>query len=105
MLDNWTAARVQRSERTASCAPASLDLRPSGKAGPTSVSTAVTGGSPELAAPVLLYLVFGYTFHEVLSASPMEMDVGDDLILGWDWISSQDLPHLYVASAFGPGPL
>ena len=26
----------------------------------------------------------------------MDMDVGDDLILGWDWISSHDLRHLYV---------
>ena len=29
--------------------------------------------------------------------SPMDMDVGDDLILGWDWISSHDLRHLFVA--------
>ena len=49
-----------------------------------------------LAAPVLLYLVFGDTFREALSASPMDIDVGDDLILGWDWISSHDLRHLYV---------
>ena len=27
----------------------------------------------------------------------MDMDVGDDLILGWDWISSHDLRHLFVA--------
>ena len=27
----------------------------------------------------------------------MDMDVGDDLILGWDWISSHDLRHLYAA--------
>ena len=25
----------------------------------------------------------------------MDMDVGDDLILGWDWISSHDLGHLF----------
>ena len=25
----------------------------------------------------------------------MDMDVGDDLILGWDWISSHDLRHLF----------
>jgi hypothetical protein len=31
-----------------------------------------------------------------LSLSPMDMDVGDDMILGWDWISSYDLRHLYV---------
>jgi hypothetical protein len=30
---------------------------------------------------------------------PMDMDVGDDLILGWDWISesSHDLQHLFQA--------
>ena len=28
--------------------------------------------------------------------SPMDMDVGDDLILGWYWISSHDLRHLYA---------
>jgi hypothetical protein len=33
---------------------------------------------------------------ESLSLSPMDMDVGDDMILGWDWISSYDLHHLYV---------
>ena len=27
----------------------------------------------------------------------MDMDVDDDLILGWDWISSHDLRHLFVA--------
>ena len=27
----------------------------------------------------------------------MDMDVGDDLILGWDWISSHYLRHLFVA--------
>ena len=32
-----------------------------------------------------------------MSISPMDMDVGDDLILGWDWISSHDLGHLFQA--------
>ena len=58
--------------------------------------TASRGGALGLAAPVLMYLALGDTFREVLPASPMEMDVGDDLILGWDWISSHDLRHLYV---------
>ena len=73
-----------------------LGLKPSGQPGPTSVSTAATGGTLGLAAPVLLHLVLGDTFREVMSVSPMDMDVGDDLILGWDWISSHDLHHLYV---------
>ena len=51
-------------------------------------------GPLELAVPVLLYLVFGDTFREVhLSAAPMDVDVGDGLILGCDWISSHDLRH------------
>jgi hypothetical protein len=33
-------------------------------------------------------------FRESMSVSPMDMDMGDDLILGWDWISSHDLRHL-----------
>ena len=32
-----------------------------------------------------------------MSISPMDMDVGDDLILGWDWISSHDLRNLFHA--------
>ena len=39
----------------------------------------------------------------------MDMDVDADLILGWDWISSHDLPHLYagghVSLQSGPAPL
>ena len=34
-------------------------------------------------------------FCEAMSISPMDMDAGDDLILGWDWISSHDLRLLY----------
>ena len=36
----------------------------------------------------------------------MDMDVGDDLILGWDWISSHDLhPTLRVPARPEPeGP-
>ena len=44
-----------------------------------------------------LHLVLGDTFREVMSVSPMDMDVGDDLILGWDWISGHDLHHLHDA--------
>ena len=45
--------------------------------------------------PVLIHLYLGDAFHESLSISLMDMDVGDDLILGWDWISSHDLQHLF----------
>ena len=29
------------------------------------------------------------------------MDVGDDIILGWDWNSSHDLQHLFQAGQVG----
>jgi hypothetical protein len=45
----------------------------------------------------MIHLSMGDTFRESLSISPMDMDVGDDLILGWDWISSHDLQHLFYA--------
>ena len=75
---------------------AALGLRASGQPGPTSVQTANPGGAQGLAEPVLIHLALGDAFREVMSVSPMDMDVGDDLILGWDWISSHDLRHLYV---------
>ena len=86
-----------------------LGLRPSGQPGPTSVATAAAGGTLGLAAPVLLHLAFGDTFRESMSVSPMAMDVDADLILGWDWISSHDLHHLYdtgrVSLRSGPAQL
>ncbi len=33
----------------------------------------------------------GDVFRGSLSISPMAMDVGADLLPGWDWISSRDL--------------
>ena len=75
---------------------AGLGLRPSGQPGPTSVSTAAAGQALGLVAPVRIHLGLGDTFRESLSVSPMDMDVGADLILGWDWISSHDLHHLYA---------
>jgi hypothetical protein len=36
---------------------------------------------------VLVHLNLGDAFRESLSVSPMDLDAGDDLILGWDWIS------------------
>ena len=73
-----------------------LRLPASDTPGPTSVTTAATGGTHRLEAPVRIFLGLGDAFRESLSVSPMDMDVGDDLILGWDWISSHDLKHLYV---------
>ena len=74
---------------------AALGLPPSGQAGPRSVITAATGGQQALAPPVLVHLGLGDVFRESLSISPMDMDVDADLILGWDWISSHDLRHLF----------
>ena len=64
---------------------AALCLRPSGQPGPTSVSTAAAGEALGLVEPVLIHLSLGDTFRESLSVSPMDMDVGADLILSWDW--------------------
>ena len=75
---------------------ATLGLPPSAHPGPTSVTTAAPGGTQDLPAPVMAHLGLGDTFREALSVSPMDMDVDDDLILGWDWISSHDLRLLYV---------
>ena len=75
---------------------AALNLRPSGQSGPTSVTTAATGGTLGLAAPVQIFLSLGDGLRESFSVSPMDMDVGDDMILGWDWIASHDLRHLYA---------
>ncbi len=89
-------------------AAAELGLPPFCQPGPRSVTTAATGGQQELIPrrlpdsrfpPVLIYLGLGDVLRESLSIiiSPMDMDVGADLMLGWDWISSHDLLHLYRA--------
>lgn len=35
----------------------------------------------------LIHLCLDDTFRESMSTSPLDMDVGDDLMLGQDWIS------------------
>ncbi len=74
---------------------AALGLPPSGQPGPLSVAAAAAGGAQGLGTPVLIHLNLGNVFRESLSISPMDMDVANDLILGWDWISSHDLQHLF----------
>ena len=81
---------------------AALDLPLSGQPGPRSVATAAAGGQQGLGAPVLVHLNLGDAFRESMSVSPMDLDVGDDLILGWDWISSHDLRYLYQAGQVDP---
>jgi hypothetical protein len=88
---------------------AALNLAPSGQPGPGSVITAATGGTRDLAAPVQIFLSLGDVLRESLSVSPMDMDVGDDMILGWDWISEARATTCAifmrtVRSASGPGP-
>ena len=41
-------------------------------------------------------LAQGDTLREALAVTPMDMDVGDELTPGLDWISSRDLRLLYV---------
>ena len=45
---------------------------------------------------MLAHLGPGDAFREALSFSPMGTNVGDDLTLGWDWISSRNLRLLCV---------
>ena len=80
---------------------AALSMQPSGQPGPLSVTTASGGGAQGLGTPVLVHLSLGDAFRESMSISPMDMDVGDDLILGWDWISSHALHHLYLPGCVG----
>ena len=73
-------------------------MAPSGQPGPVWVLMAAPGGGQALAGPVLVHLFLGDTFREVpsVSESKIDIDVGDDLIFGWDWISSHDLRNFYV---------
>ncbi len=45
---------------------------------------------------MLIYLCLGDKFRKLMLVSPMNMDVGDNLIPSWDWISSHDLRQLYA---------
>ncbi len=80
---------------------AALGLPPSGQPGPLTVATAAGGGAQGLGAPVLIHLSLGNAFRESMSILPMDMDVGDDLILGWDWNSSHDLHNLFQVGQVG----
>ncbi len=68
--------------------------------------TAAAGSSLGLAAPVLIYPGLGDIFRESLPVPPMDMDVGDDRILGRDRISSHDLRPLHTDGRvrLRPGP-
>ena len=80
-----------------------LGLLTSDQPGTTSVTMAAIGGTLELTVPVLIHLGLGDTFRESMSVSLMDMDVGDNRILGSDWISSHDLPHLFVDGQVSSG--
>ena len=45
---------------------------------------------------VRVYLALGDTLREAISMSPLALEGGVDLILGWDWIVSHDLRKLYA---------
>ena len=53
-----------------------------GPAGPLSVATAAAGGAQDLGAPLLIHLSLGTVFREEMLISLMDMDVGDNIILG-----------------------
>ncbi len=50
---------------------------------------------------MLIHLSLGDAFRESISISQMDVDVGNDLIFGWDWISSHDLHSLFQACQVG----
>jgi hypothetical protein len=50
---------------------------------------------------VLIHPSLGNVFREAMSISQMDMDVGDDLILCWEWISSHYLQNLFQAGQVG----
>ena len=82
-------------------------LPPSGQPGLVSVLTAAPGGRAGAGgADARQHLCVGDKFREILSVSTMDMDVGDDLFLGWDCISSHDLYKFYVDGhvSLRPGP-
>ena len=70
-----------------------LRLPASHEPGPNSVTTA--GHADAQGTPVLVHLCLGDMFRESLSMMPMDLHSGTALVLGWDWISSHDLTHLY----------
>ncbi len=78
--------------------------RSNGTAGTVAPATpaAWAWSSTTCAFRVKSHLRLGDAFRESLSISPMDMDVGTDLILGWDWISSHNLQHLFQAGQVGP---
>jgi hypothetical protein len=80
---------------------AALGLPRSGQPGLLSVANTAADGAQDLGALVLIHLSLGDVFCEAMLISPMDMDVGDDIILGWDWISSHDLQHLFQAGQVG----
>ena len=74
---------------------AALALPASDEPGPDAVLTAGHGEPQSLGTPVLVHLCIGDKFRESMSMLPMELHVGTELILGWDWISSHKLEQLY----------
>ena len=90
---------------------AALALPASGEPGPDAVRTAGHLEAQALGAPVLVHLCIGDKIRESMSMLPMELHVGTELILGWDWISSHKLEHLYpdgraqVTAGTGLAPL
>ena len=44
---------------------------------------------------VMVYMALGDTLWEAISMSPLDLEGGVDVILGWDCIVSYDLKKLY----------
>ena len=61
-------------------------LELSGEPGPAGVLLVVGDVVHTMDTPVQVYLALGDTLREAISMSPLALEVGVDLILGWDWI-------------------
>ena len=71
-------------------------LELSGEPGPAGVLLAAGDILHAVDTPVRVYLVLGDTLREAISMSPLVLEGGVDIILGWDWIVSHDLHKLYA---------
>ena len=70
-------------------------LERSGDPGPTGVMLAAGDVVHAIGEPAMVYMALGDTLREAISMSPLELEGGVDIILGWDWIVSHDLKKLY----------
>ena len=70
-------------------------LERSGDQGPTGVMLEAGDVVHAISEPAMVYMALCDTLREAISMSPLELEGGVDIILGWDWIVLHDLKKLY----------